>query len=235
LPGAAPLYVEGELIRLLGDTISLGITYAPVLDSRNRPANIVANVRDLSRQREEEQLQKTFISVVSHELKTPVSIIKGFAGTLGHDEARWTPSQIKEYASVIEEEADRLTDLIDNLLEASRLQSGTFRLDISDEVDLQEMAESTIRKFEAQTQSHTFYLEFPEDFPVVCADERRLTQVFNNLISNAIKYSPEGGQIKILGHIQGDYVTVSIQDHGIGIHAMKSTGFSRNFLDSITL
>jgi signal transduction histidine kinase len=179
--------------------------------------NIIANVRDLTRYREEEDLQRTFISVVSHELKTPVSIIKGYAGTLGRPEANWSQELLQEYSTVIEEEADRLTELIDNLLEASRLQSGTFKLEQSSDVSLVDLAQDTVKRFENQTNIHEFKLDFPEGFPDVCADERRISQVFNNLINNAIKYSPEGGDIEISGRIHPDYVTVSIRDYGIGI------------------
>ena len=217
LPGAAPLYVEGELEQKYGGTISIGITYAPLLNARGRMSNIIANVRDLTRFREEEELQKTFISVVSHELKTPVTIIKGFAGTLGRPDAHWPQQVIQEYTSVIEEEADRLTELIDNLLEASRLQSGTFNLTIDDEVALDKLVTDTVRRFEGQTDQHSFHFDFPIDYPTVCGDERRLTQVLNNLISNAIKYSPDGGRIDVSGRIHADYVTLSIRDEGIGI------------------
>lgn len=217
LPGAAPLYVEGELKRSNGDEISLSITYSPLLNSRGVMTNIIANIRDLTRFREQEELQKTFISVVSHELKTPVSIIKGYAGTLGRQDTEWPPTLLQEYAGVIEEESDRLTELIDNLLEASRLQSGVFKLNTSDQVSFPQLAKSTVEKFESQTERHTFMVNFPEDFPSIWGDERRLAQVMNNLISNAIKYSPEGGQIEVSGHVHTDYVTVSVKDEGIGI------------------
>jgi PAS domain S-box-containing protein len=217
LPGAAHLYVEGELRRRGEHSISLGITYAPLLNIRGKMTNIIANVRDLTRYRQEEELQKTFISVVSHELKTPVSIIKGYAGTLGREDTNWPASVTQEYASVIEEEADRLTELIDNLLEASRLQSGSFELDRDSHVDLSEVAADTVKRFESQTDNHRFALNFQDEFPLIRGDERRMTQVFNNLISNAIKYSPEGGEVEIIGHIHADYVTVSVRDQGIGI------------------
>jgi signal transduction histidine kinase len=217
LPGAAHLYVEGDLIRPKSEPISLGITYSPLMNHRGTMTNIIANVRDLTRYREEQDLQKTFISVVSHELKTPVSIIKGFAGTLQRQDANWPPETTREYAAVIEEEADRLTDLIDNLLEASRLQSGTFKLNLTDEILLPKVASDTVLRLQNQTDKHTFSIQFPENFPVVFGDERRLTQVFNNLISNAIKYSPDGGEIEISGQIHTDYVIVSVRDEGIGI------------------
>jgi len=217
LPGAAHLYVEGDLRRPDQEITSLGITYAPLLNSRGAMTNIIANVRDLTRYRQEEELQKTFISVVSHELKTPVSIIKGYAGTLRRKDANWSPEVLNEYASVIEEEADSLTELIDNLLEASRLQSGAFKLELTDEISLPRLVRDTATRFESQTDIHEFVISFPEDFPLITGDERRLVQVLNNLINNAIKYSPDGGIVDISGHTHTDYVTVSISDQGIGI------------------
>jgi PAS domain S-box-containing protein len=229
LPGAAHLYVEGDLARRDGDVIRLGITYAPVLDVREQLVNIVANARDLTRFKEEEELQKTFISVVSHELKTPVSIIKGYAGTLQRQEANWPADVQQEYLAVIEEEADNLTDLIDNLLEASKLQSGTFRLDASAEVFLPDIAEAVARKLGGQTDIHEIVLAFSPDFPVILGDERRLTQVLNNLVSNAIKYSPQGGKILISGTVQPGHVSVAVRDEGIGIPAHQQHRIFQKF------
>ena len=225
LPHAAHLYVEGELRRKDGSHISLGITYAPLLDNHGRMTDIIANVRDLTRYREEQDLQKTFVSVISHELKTPVSIIKGYAGTLRRQqEANWPPEVLDEYLAVIEEEADQLTELIDRLLEASRLQAGTFKLEL-DEVWLPKLASSVARKFSGQAgehrdddrRGHRIAVDFPDEFPMVRGDERRLTQVLNNLVSNAIKYSPPGSVIDIKGTVNPDYVMVAVRDEGIGI------------------
>lgn len=226
LPNAAHLYVEGEARRRRDaacpgepEMISLGITYAPLMDEAGLMTSIIASVRDLTRYREEEALQKTFISIISHELKTPVSIIKGYAGTLRRPDARWSTEVLDESLSVIEEEADNLNSLIDNLLEASRLQAGTFSLEISDEVNLPKLALSVARKFATQAEQHPIDIEFAPDFPTVIGDERRLTQVMNNLISNAIKYSPDGGRITIRGAVHPEHVTVSVGDEGIGIPA----------------
>jgi signal transduction histidine kinase len=238
LPGAVHLYVEGDLQRPYAEhdatndseTISLGITYAPLMDTDDRMTNIIANVRDLTRYREEESLQKTFISVVSHELKTPVSIIKGYAGTLRRQDAHWSPDIIEDSLIVIEEEADNLNDLIDSLLEVSRLQAGTFTLEISDDVFLPEVAANVTRKFRSQTKNHPFILQFDEKFPLMMGDERRLTQVLNNLVSNAIKYSPEGGDIIIRGEVHPKYVTLSVQDRGIGIPEHQQHRIFQKFL-----
>jgi signal transduction histidine kinase len=223
LPGASHLYVEGDArchqsgCLPARETITLGITYAPMLDDQGRMTDIIANVRDLTRYREEEELQKTFISVISHELKTPVSIIKGYAGTLRRDDADWSPEIVDDSLGVIEEEADNLTELIDSLLEVSRLQAGTFRLEISDDVFLPKIAADVARKLGKQTKKHQISVYFDTDFPTIIGDERRLTQVLNNLVSNAIKYSPDGGDILIKGELHPDYVTVSVRDEGIGV------------------
>ena len=223
MPGAANLYVEGELICHANgcyqsrDSINIGITYAPLLDEEGRMTDIIANVRDLTRYREEEELQKTFISVVSHELKTPVSIIKGYAGTLRRQDANWSGEVLDESLAVIEEEADNLNVLIDSLLEVSRLQAGTFRLEMSDDVNLAKIAADVARKLGRQTEKHKVSVYFDPEFPTIFGDERRLTQVLNNLVGNAIKYSPEGGKIRIKGEVHPQHVTVSVRDEGIGI------------------
>ncbi|MDJ0755479.1 MAG: ATP-binding protein [Ardenticatenaceae bacterium] len=217
MPGSSHLYVEGVITKSNDDTVSLGVTYAPLLNPRGNLINIIANVRDLTRYREEEQLQKTFISVVSHELKTPVSIIKGYAGTLQRRDVDWPKEVMIEYLSVIEEEADSLTDLIDNLLEVSKLQAGSFKLNMAENISVPDIARQVSKKFSNQTKAHTFSVDFPADYPEIAGDERRITQVFNNLVSNAIKYSPEGGVIEIGGTINEDYVTAHVSDPGIGI------------------
>ncbi|MDX1413843.1 MAG: ATP-binding protein [Candidatus Promineifilaceae bacterium] len=223
LPGASHLYVEGETACFADDcvqgraTVSLGITYAPLLDENGQLTTIIADVRDLTRYREEEELQKTFISVISHELKTPVSIIKGYAGTLRRQDARWSKEVLEDSLSVIEEEADNLNELIDSLLEVSRLQAGTFRLVMSDDVMLPNIAASVAQKLGRQSESHDVAVYFDPDFPTIIGDERRLTQVLNNLVSNAIKYSPDGSTVVINGEVHPHYVTVSVRDEGIGI------------------
>ena len=212
-----PLYVEGDYRNKDGTIISVGITYAPLINDRGKMTSIIANVRDLTRFREAEQLHKTFISVVGHELKTPVAIIKGYAGTLQRDDANWPRELVKEYLMTIEEEADSLTDLIDNLLEASRLQSGTFKLDIHVDASIKAIARNVAKKFQQQTEKHQLVVDFGDKFPEVPADEKRITQVFNNLVSNAIKYSHKGGEIRIFGLTYGNKIVVGVRDHGIGI------------------
>ncbi len=216
LIGGGSLYVEGDIARPDGSSISVGITYAPLFDREGRLVNIVGSVRDITRFREAEELKSTFISIISHELKTPVALIKGYAGTLRREDAKWDVTTVRESATVIEEEADRLTQLINNLLDASRLQAGGLKLNLGD-VALDRIAARLVDKFRTQTDQHTLSAEFAPDFPVIQADAARLEQVLSNLISNAIKYSPKGGAVRVTGRARPDEVTVCVSDEGIGI------------------
>jgi PAS domain S-box-containing protein len=210
------IYVEGDLERLDGSTISVGITYAPLLTPGGELQNIIANVRDITHFREAERLKSTFISVVSHELKTPVALIKGYADALSREDADWDQDTIQNGLTVIEEEADRLTELIENLLAASKLQAEGMRLNL-DDVNLPRLAQQAIERFQTQTDQHTLRAEFPDHFPIIPGDVTRLRQVLDNLLSNAIKYSPDGGEIVIRGSYDDQSVQIAVSDPGVGL------------------
>jgi signal transduction histidine kinase len=212
----ATLYIEGDLERELDLPLPVGITYAPLVNPEGNLVNVIATVRDITRFREAEELKSTFISVISHELKTPVALIKGYVSTLRREDATWERKVVKDSLEVIEEEADRLTELIENLLDASRLQAGVLPISQSD-VALQTVAERIAERFRTQTQSHQIVVEFPQNFPFVLADEERISQVISNLISNAIKYSVDGGEIRISGQVRPDHVIICVSDQGPGI------------------
>lgn len=216
LSAKAALYVEGDLLRGDTGTISLGITYAPTFDLDSRLLNIVAVVRDITKFREADDLKNTFISIVSHELRTPVALIKGYVGTLRREDARWDPGVVNQSLQVIEDEADRLAQLIDDLLDASRLQAGALSMQVG-EVALDDLAESLVGRFRTHSTVHSFQTEFPPDFPCVVGDEGRLTQVLSNLLTNAVRYSPEGGMITVGGRFRAEEIQICVQDEGPGI------------------
>lgn len=217
-PARNTLYVEGDLRLKNGQTLSIGITYAPMLSADGAALDhIVANVRDITHFRQAQEMQNTFISVVSHELKTPVAIIKGYAATLRRDDGDWDAEIVRETLGVIEDEADRLTGLIQDLLTASKIQAqhGVV-LDVSD-VWLPELAERVVERFKIQTAKHHFVLKFMANYPHVMGDEARLRQVLDNLVSNAIKYSPSGGTIELGGKYDKQWVYLHVRDEGVGI------------------
>lgn len=210
------LYVEGDLLRRDGLTLSIAITYAPLMNASGELVSIIANVRDITNFRKAQEMQNVFISTISHELKTPVALIKGYAGTLRREDAHWDMTVVRDSLQVIEEEADRLTGLIENLLAASKLQAQRMQLELG-EIRLDQLAGQVVERFRTQTDKHRFKLSFPPDFPVVNGDETRLRQVMDNLVSNAIKYSPQGGMIEVGGAIDDTTVTVFVRDEGVGL------------------
>lgn len=211
------LYVEGELQRRNGSTVPVGITYAPLMTRGGRLLNIISTVRDITRFHEADALKDTFISVVSHELKTPIAIIKGYAETLRRPEARRSPALVEEMLTSITEESDRLARLVDDLLDASRLQAGGLPFRDVEDVDLRLIARRVVERYGSQSALHTLTLAFPEDFPTIRGDPQRLEQVLDNLVSNAIKYSPRGGEVRIKGEATPVEVIISVSDEGVGI------------------
>jgi len=217
---SSPLYVEGDLRRRNAGTTSVGITYTPLLDREGRLVNIIANVRDITRFREADRLKSTFVSIVSHELKTPVATILGYAETLARADARWDPDTTQELAETIKDEAQQLDRLITDLLDVSRLQAGALPLK-KEEVELDILAQRVAQRFRSRTDQHDILVRFPESFPSVEGDITRLEQVLNNLVSNAIKYSPGEGKILIEGRRRPGEAIVSVIDEGIGIPATE--------------
>jgi PAS domain S-box-containing protein len=210
------LYAEGDTQRADGIKVTVADNYSPQYDDEGNVVSVIANVRDVSRLREAEELKNTLLSVISHELKTPVSIIKGYAGTLARQDADWDKETLAEGLAIIEEEADKLNKLINNLLDASRLQAGGLKLQFA-YLDLPSMAEKAVERFRTQTDHHSFSVDFPPNFPPVKGDYERIREVLSNLISNAIKYSPDGGLIRVGGRVEGDEVLIFVSDEGIGI------------------
>ncbi|HTX91025.1 MAG TPA: ATP-binding protein [Anaerolineales bacterium] len=211
----AYLYVEGDLERPEPPALPVGITYAPLLAADGTLRNIIATVRDITKFRNAEEIKNTFVSIVSHELKTPVALIKGYVSTLRREDAKWDKNVVRDSLAVIEEEADHLAAMIEDLLDASRLQAGGLTPNLSD-ISLPILAERLAERFRTQTQRHTIVVDFPEKFPIILADENRISQVLSNLVSNAIKYSPDG-EIRISGQVRPEQIIVCVSDHGPGI------------------
>lgn len=216
IAGGQHFYIEGDLVRRNHKRVTVGVSYTPLFDQDGELMSIICNAHDITRFREAEELKSTFISVISHELKTPVALIKGYAGTLRREDAHWDQETLSEGLAIIEEESDRLARLIDNLLDTSRVQAGALRLEISD-VYLPRVAAKVAERLQSQTTSHEIKVAFPENYPPVDGDEERLEGVLYNLLTNAIKYSPDGGEIRVGGRFDDKEAIVFVADQGVGI------------------
>jgi signal transduction histidine kinase len=161
---------------------------------------LVAQVANLEAERRLRQLQDNFIATVSHELCTPLGFIKGYATTLLRDDISWDDGSRREFLQIIDEETDRLRDLIDNLLDSSRLQAGTLRMQLQ-LIRLDLLLQELVLRCKARYPDLKIDLH-PKEVSLH-ADPVRISQVFDNLISNAIKYAP-GSPVRIFMECTGE-------------------------------
>ena len=164
-----------------------------------------------------EEMQNTFVSIVSHELQTPVAIIKSYAATLAREDAVWPAETIQRVSHNIEDECDRLTRLITDLLDLSRIQAGRVAMRVGS-VDLPEIASEIIDQLSPRAPQHSLRSSFARTFPIIRGDADQLRRALFNLVQNAIKYSPDGGEVLIVGELAGpSAVAVRVIDQGSGI------------------
>jgi len=173
-------------------------------------------IRDITREKELDEMKSQLLSTVSHELRTPLASIKGFATTLLRDDVEWDDASRREFLSIIDQESDRLGELIGNLLDMSRIEAGTLRIE-PEPADLRPIIQATAAEFRMLSRAHDIEVDLPTALPAVLADPRRARQVLRNLVENAVKYSPDGGPITITARVTSGEVQTSVADRGIGI------------------
>ncbi|MCR4442413.1 MAG: ATP-binding protein [Peptococcaceae bacterium] len=174
--------------------------------------------RDITREKEVEYLKNSILSTVSHELRTPLTTIRGSAESLLRKDVGWPEEEKREFLVGIVEESKRLQDLIDNIMDMSKIEAGVLGLDLH-VIDIRKVIHRVLCRFKQRFQPVQFSVEHAPDLPLVCVDERRIEQVLSNLVENGIKYSKETPYlvIKTAYLKEQDMVKVSVIDHGIGI------------------
>ncbi|MCW3058764.1 MAG: sensor signal transduction histidine kinase [Capsulimonas sp.] len=194
---------------------------APVRDTQGATVGIVAIFNDITEIRGVERMKTAFISTVSHELRTPLTSIKGFISTLLADnEGFYDEPTRREFYEIIDTECDRLTRLIKDLLDISRIEQGRSMQMYWEQVDVVTLAQKVLSAQRAYTKDHVLSLDFSDHFPTIEADPDKIDQILTNLVNNAIKYSPRGGAVRVIGrHVEGTegYVSIRIMDDGMGI------------------
>ncbi len=179
--------------------------------------SVVAIFNDITEIRRVERMKTAFVSTVSHELRTPLTSIKGFISTLlEDDEGMYDDETRREFLIIINEECDRLTRLISDLLNVSKIESGRgLDLQLSD-VDLQQLLQRVASNHQPYSKKHQINAEAPDDL-TIRADADKLTQILDNLVGNAVKYSPNGGEVRIVGTEEDDAIRIDVIDEGLGI------------------
>jgi PAS domain S-box-containing protein len=210
-----PDKTELTIIRKDGREVILELSTRPIWQG-GQIVGIQGIARDITERKELERLKSDFISTVSHELRTPLTSIKGYVDlVLAGDVGPLTPEQ-KEFLTIVSQNTTRLTELINDLLEIERLESGRIEFEFA-ELDLAEVLENVARSLHvnAEQKGLEFLTEIPSGLKVR-GDRERLAQVFLNLLSNAIKYTP-AGTVELRAHQEDDAVVVEVRDTGIGL------------------
>ncbi|MFZ5826254.1 MAG: two-component system histidine kinase PnpS [Bacillota bacterium] len=210
-----------------GDAASLEIRRArpetQILEARLAPTGresergVLLVLRDITRSRQLEQMRTEFVASVTHELRTPLTSIRGFAETL-LEGALEEPETARHFVEIIKRESQQLGALIEDLLDLSRIESGKLRLK-REPVLMQALVPETVSRLaqKAQASNIDLVLEIPADLPPVQGDRDRLAQVLINLVDNAVKYTPTGGQVTVAAREEGRGIQVSVADTGVGI------------------
>lgn len=198
---------------------TIKVYFAVFTDENKKPEGVIAVLQDITEQKRLENMRNEFVANVSHELRTPLTSIKSYSETL-LDGALEDRETAERFVSVINNEADRMTRLVKDLLQLSRLDNRQMNWNFS-KISLVDLIRNSVEKMELEARSRKQTLESYVlcEIPMIEADYGRIEQVVLNLISNAIKYTPEGGKITVyIGKIYND-VYFKVADNGIGIPA----------------
>jgi signal transduction histidine kinase len=168
------------------------------------------------RLRELDQVKSNFISLVSHELRTPLTAIKGFIVTLYHYDKEIPDDKRRIYLGVLNEETDRLTRLINELLDISRIESGRMEIQWR-RVSAAETVQRVFDTLMVKANGVKLIMDFPDSFPLLVADPDKLEQVLMNLVGNALRFSPPDSAITVTGRCHDDGVIIEVKDEGPGI------------------
>lgn len=209
-----------------GSKVPVSLTASPLFDEEDRARGCVVVLRDITQEKEIDQLKSDMISTVSHELRAPLTPIIGFAEMLQDGSL---PSEKRaRFLRIIIDESRRLSGLVDNFLTLSRIEAGRFELNLQ-EVEVRGIVEEVIGMEAGQHPSHELLNQIPADFPLIRADRDRIKRVIYNLITNAVKYSPSGGPVRVRGRDLDGNVEIVVEDQGVGIRRQDLPKLFRRF------
>ncbi|HID89710.1 MAG TPA: response regulator, partial [Anaerolineae bacterium] len=200
----------------IGDRI-VSVHISPVIMG-SEYLGTVSVFRDITAEVEAERAKSEFVSTVSHELRTPMTSIKGYTDLLLMGAVGELTEQQRHFLTIIRHNADRLTALVNDLLDISRIESGRIELNLKP-VSIRDVTDQVVSSLQPRASSQDLVLRVNMDpnLPAVWGDSDRIAQILVNLIGNAIQYTPPGGEITVSAQVRGEMMEVSVSDTGIGI------------------
>ncbi|HKU55460.1 MAG TPA: GAF domain-containing protein [Gaiellaceae bacterium] len=228
----APAGARGEVLVPImrgREEVWLSVTEAVMRDPLGAVAGRIFAFRDISGDRLVEQVKSDFVSTVSHELRTPLTSIYGFAETLLRQDVMFGEEERLTFLSYIASESQRLTSIVDTLLNVARLDTGDLQVNLA-ETDVRDVVGQVLDTLSAtEVNGHRFVVDLPEEPLPARADPEKLRQVCAILVDNAVRYSPEGGTVTVGASRRQDTVEVSVADEGIGIPQADQEQIFRKF------
>ena len=199
-----------------GRSVTMLINVTPIRAVDGRIEAAVVTMQDLAPLEELERLRTEFLGMVSHELRAPLTSIKGSAATVLNASQELDPAEMLQFFRIIDEQADHMRGLISDLLDAGRIETGTLSV-APEPVEVSVLVDQARSTFLSGGGRHIVRIDLPPDLPRVMADRQRVVQVLNNLFSNAARYSPEPSPIRVDAALDGVYVAISVADEGRGV------------------
>jgi PAS domain S-box-containing protein len=212
---------RGEIALEIGSKlIYLRLEKFDVLDTRETSIGHGLILEDVTVDREVDRMKSSLVSTVSHELRTPLAAIKGYASTLLAEDVQWDPASQREFLSVISDETDRLSDLVNDLLDLSRIEAGSLRLS-REECSVSDLIQKAAKRGDLHI-GNRLEVEIETDLPPLYADATRLESILRNLIENSVKYAGSNATIRVAVQKEKENILFQISDNGPGIPPEKA-------------
>ena len=199
-----------------GRSVKTLINATPIHSADGKVESLVVTMQDLAPLEELERSRAELLSLVSHELRAPLTSIKGSTATVLGASPPLEPAELCQFFHIIDQQADHMRDLVSDLLDAGRIETGTLSV-APEPAEVANLVEQARNTFLSGGGRHTVLIDLPPDLPLVLADRRRIVQVLNNLFSNASRHAPVSSPIRVVAVRDGVHVAVSVSDEGRGV------------------
>ncbi|MYF94984.1 MAG: response regulator [Holophagales bacterium] len=232
LSDARPTRAEEIVLRSPGgESLTVLVNVAPIHGEDGAVESVLVTMQDMTPLEDLERLRAEFMGLVSHELRAPLTAIKGSAASALAASPIPDPAETEQYFRIIDEHADHMRGLISDLLDVTRIETGTLSVAARAE-DLAAIVDQARNTFLSGGGRHPVRIDLPPDLPRVVADRQRLVQILGNLLDNAARHSPETSPIRLSAASEGTHVAISVTDQGKGIAAERLPHLFRKFARS---
>jgi|GEM_PF-1988305 len=207
---------EFELARANGQVVPVWAKAVQIPGEKPGDIRGVVYLRDIAQRRKMDELKDEFIGLVSHEFRSPLTVVIGGINTALTEMPRLTPLEIRQLLEDAAMEAESLAHLLENLLELSRARANRLVLQL-EPVSIKRVVHNAVARVQKQSTGHRFVVDLPGRFPMLAADQIRLERILHNLLENAAKYSPKGGEIRVFARREKENLVIGVSDSGIGL------------------